>query len=61
MARLVLATSLTAPWGPIRLAASARGLVALDQLVTADAFAERLERRFGMKLQSWDREQAPAK
>jgi methylated-DNA-[protein]-cysteine S-methyltransferase len=48
MARLVLATSLTAPWGPIRLAASARGIVALDQLVTAGAFAERLERRFGV-------------
>lgn len=42
----IVTTSLAAPWGPIRLAASGRGLVALDQLVTDDAFVERLERRF---------------
>jgi methylated-DNA-[protein]-cysteine S-methyltransferase len=39
--------TVAAPWGPLRLAATTRGLVALDQLVSADAFAERLERRFG--------------
>lgn len=44
MQELVTA-SMSAPWGPIRLAATSRGLAALDQLVTAEAFAERLERR----------------
>jgi methylated-DNA-[protein]-cysteine S-methyltransferase len=43
----IISTAITAPWGPIRLAATSRGLAALDQLVTAEAFAERLARRFG--------------
>lgn len=42
-----MAGVITADWGPIRVAASTRGLVAVDQLVTAEAFADRLERRFG--------------
>jgi methylated-DNA-[protein]-cysteine S-methyltransferase len=42
----LVSASIGAPWGPIRLAATARGLAELDQLVTPDAFAERLERRF---------------
>ncbi len=37
---------MAAPWGPIRLAATSRGLAALDQLVSAEAFVERLERRY---------------
>lgn len=41
-----VAATVAAPWGPIRLAATARGLAALDQLVTAESFVERLERRF---------------
>lgn len=36
-----------APWGPLQVAASERGLVALEQLVTGEEFAARLERRFG--------------
>lgn len=43
-----VATAVAAPWGPIRLAASAAGLVAVDQLVTREAFDERLQRRFGL-------------
>jgi len=43
----VLIDSVAAPWGPIRLAASARGLVAVDQLTSAEEFAARLEARFG--------------
>ena len=43
----VVTSSVAAPWGPIRLGATNRGLAALDQLVSAEAFAERLERRFG--------------
>src|SRR6185437_13970392 len=39
--------SVAAPWGPIRLAASSRGLVAVDQLTSAEEFAARLEARFG--------------
>lgn len=42
-----VATVVAAPWGPVRLAASATGLVALDQLVTGEAFDARIERRFG--------------
>ncbi len=43
----VVVASIAAPWGPVRLAATGRGLAALDQLVSQDAFVERLERRFG--------------
>jgi O-6-methylguanine DNA methyltransferase len=43
----IVTTSVAAPWGPIRLAATARGIVAVDQLVTPDEFAARLEGRFG--------------
>jgi methylated-DNA-[protein]-cysteine S-methyltransferase len=43
----LVATSFAAPWGPIRLAASDAGLVALDQLVGVEEFLARLERRFG--------------
>jgi O-6-methylguanine DNA methyltransferase len=47
MSESIVTGVVTAPWGPIRVAASARGLVAVDQLVTAEAFADRLARRFG--------------
>jgi methylated-DNA-[protein]-cysteine S-methyltransferase len=43
----IVTSAIGAPWGPIRVAASGLGLVAVDQLVTPEAFAERLERRFG--------------
>jgi methylated-DNA-[protein]-cysteine S-methyltransferase len=39
--------SIAAPWGPVRLAATRRGLVAVDQLTSAEEFADRLVRRFG--------------
>ena len=39
--------SADAPWGPVRIAASERGVVAIEQLVGEDEFAARLERRFG--------------
>ena len=45
--RIVIA-SFAAPWGPIRLAASSRGLVAVEQLTSAEEFDARLEGRFGM-------------
>ncbi|MEO8274266.1 MAG: MGMT family protein [Chloroflexota bacterium] len=48
MSTPIVTASIAASWGPIRLAATSRGLAALDQLVSADAFAERLERRFGI-------------
>ena len=44
----VVVTSVAAPWGPIRVAATSRGLVATEQLASADEFAGRLERRFGL-------------
>ena len=40
-------TSLAAAWGPIRLAASRQGLVAVEQLTTRQEFDARLTRRFG--------------
>jgi methylated-DNA-[protein]-cysteine S-methyltransferase len=43
----IVTTSLAASWGPIRLAASPGGLVAVEQLTSGDAFDERLTRRFG--------------
>ena len=43
----VVTTSIAAPWGPIRLAATSRGLAAAEQLTSAEEFADRLERRFG--------------
>jgi methylated-DNA-[protein]-cysteine S-methyltransferase len=43
----IVSATVDAPWGPIRLAATRRGLAALDQLASNDAFVERLERRFG--------------
>jgi methylated-DNA-[protein]-cysteine S-methyltransferase len=46
MPELLVAASLAAPWGPIWIAASERGVVAIDQLVTEEAFLDRLERRF---------------
>jgi methylated-DNA-[protein]-cysteine S-methyltransferase len=45
---LVITAAVAAPWGPIRLAATEGGVVALDQLTAADAFDERLRRRFGL-------------
>lgn len=43
---LVIAT-VAAPWGPIRLAATGRGLVAVDQLTSPETFEARLAGRFG--------------
>jgi O-6-methylguanine DNA methyltransferase len=45
----VVTTSIAAPWGPIRLAATSRGLVAAEQLSASDEFTARLERRFGIE------------
>jgi methylated-DNA-[protein]-cysteine S-methyltransferase len=43
----VVTASVAAPWGPIRLAASSRGLVAAEQLTSIEEFDARLARRFG--------------
>ena len=53
----VVSASVGAPWGPIRLAATSRGLAALDQLVSSEAFLERIERRF--HVQPVDIDEAP--
>jgi O-6-methylguanine DNA methyltransferase len=44
---VIVTTDVAAPWGPIRIAATERGLAALDQLVSHEAFIDRLARRFG--------------
>jgi O-6-methylguanine DNA methyltransferase len=43
----IVTATVTAPWGPVRLAATKRGLAALDQLVSNEAFIQRLHHRFG--------------
>jgi methylated-DNA-[protein]-cysteine S-methyltransferase len=43
----VVTTSVAAPWGPIRLAATGRGLVAAEQLTSTEEFDARLASRFG--------------
>jgi methylated-DNA-[protein]-cysteine S-methyltransferase len=47
MQEQVVTASVAAPWGPIRLAASSRGLVAAEQLTSPAEFAARLASRFG--------------
>ena len=47
MAGPIVTTSLAADWGPIRLAANRRGLVAVEQMTSAEEFDARLARRFG--------------
>jgi methylated-DNA-[protein]-cysteine S-methyltransferase len=42
----IVLDSVAAPWGPINIAASARGLVAVDQLSPMDEFQTTLEARF---------------
>jgi methylated-DNA-[protein]-cysteine S-methyltransferase len=49
MSETVVTAAVAAPWGPLRLAATRRGLVAVEQLTSAEEFAARLERRFGMQ------------
>jgi methylated-DNA-[protein]-cysteine S-methyltransferase len=43
----VVIATVAAPWGPIRLAATSRGLVAVDQLTSGEEFTARLMERFG--------------
>jgi methylated-DNA-[protein]-cysteine S-methyltransferase len=43
----LVAASVSATWGPIHVAATDHGLVALDQLTSREAFEERLVGRFG--------------
>jgi methylated-DNA-[protein]-cysteine S-methyltransferase len=44
---LAIHTSMPGPWGPFFLAATERGVVAVDWLTTEDAFEARLRRRLG--------------
>jgi len=43
----IVTTSPATPWGPVRLAAGRRGLVAVEQLTSPEEFEARLTRRFG--------------
>jgi methylated-DNA-[protein]-cysteine S-methyltransferase len=47
VAATVTWTAVEAPWGPIHLAASDHGLVAVEVMTPTDGFVARLERRFG--------------
>jgi O-6-methylguanine DNA methyltransferase len=55
----IVSAVVAAPWGPIHVAASARGIGALQQLVSDDEFAADLARRFGPAA-GWFREQGSA-
>jgi methylated-DNA-[protein]-cysteine S-methyltransferase len=44
---VIAATVVEAPWGPIHMAASERGVIAIELATTPDAFAEGLARRTG--------------
>ena len=50
--RTVLATVIEAPWGPIHLAASDRGIVAVELMTTEPGFSRGIERRLG-RAPSW--------
>jgi hypothetical protein len=41
----VFALAVAAPWGPVHVAATERGVVAVELMTTREAFADRLERR----------------
>jgi O-6-methylguanine DNA methyltransferase len=45
--RAALRTSMAGPWGPFLIAATTRGVVAIEWLTTADAFETSLSRRLG--------------
>jgi methylated-DNA-[protein]-cysteine S-methyltransferase len=47
MARAIVIATLEAPWGQLHLAATERGLAALDQLTPRPVFEAQLEARFG--------------
>ena len=42
----IVTATVAAPWGPIHVAAGDRGIVAMEQLVSAEDFAAQLRRRF---------------
>jgi O-6-methylguanine DNA methyltransferase len=48
MSEEVRAATVAAPWGPLELAATERGLVALEVLAPRDAFDDRLAIRLGL-------------
>jgi len=47
---MVVATAVAAPWGPVHIAATARGVVAVEAMTTRDAFEAGLERRLGREV-----------
>jgi len=47
-----LATSIPGPWGPVHLAATARGIVAIEWLVDSVRFDATLRRRLGQTVES---------
>lgn len=47
----VVATTVAAPWGPVHLAATARGIAAVELMTTHDAFAAGLGRRLRARIQ----------
>lgn len=48
--RPIVATAIEAPWGPIHIAATDDGVVAVELLATASAFGTSVERRLGRGL-----------
>ncbi|MEO8469535.1 MAG: methylated-DNA--[protein]-cysteine S-methyltransferase [Chloroflexota bacterium] len=54
---VILAMPIDAPWGPVHLAATDRGVVAVELMATQGGFSEGIERRFG-RLPRWVEEAA---
>jgi methylated-DNA-[protein]-cysteine S-methyltransferase len=48
----VTVTAVAAPWGPVHIAATSEGVVALEILAPRDEFVSRLERRLGREVRA---------
>ena len=48
----IAANAIDGPWGPIHVAASPRGVVALENLTPWEPFVDALERRFGTSVET---------
>ncbi len=56
---MVVAASVASPWGPVHVAATAGGVVAVDLMTTREEFTDGLERRLGKPV-DWVEPDMPA-
>lgn len=60
VAQTVLATAVAAPWGAVQVAATNRGIAAIEVVASRDSFLTGVERRFGARGAWIDAPEAPA-